>query len=69
MGVFLTEQTACFILKGIVGNDGYIEKNDLDVVDTSMAFIWSDWGKQRLNMATTADYPTEILNRNLSNKI
>jgi hypothetical protein len=34
-----------------------------------MAFIWSDCGKQRWKMATTADYPIEILNRNLSNKI
>ena len=44
-------------------------KNDLDALDTTMAFIWSDWGKQRWNMATTADYPTEILKRNLSIKI
>ena len=65
----LTEQTACFILKGILGNDGYTENNDLDAVATITAFIWSDWGKQRRNVTTTADYPTEILNRNLSNKV
>jgi hypothetical protein len=44
-------------------------KKDLDAVDTIMVFIWGDWGKQRWNMATTADYPTEILNSELSNKI
>jgi len=40
--VSLTEQTACFILKGILGNDGYTENNDLDAVATITAFIWSD---------------------------